>query len=53
MLSVLPGSYISRGSAISYRVLSTFITSAMILCVRTYRGDEAPDVSWTRGYVVT
>jgi len=53
MLSVLPGSYISSGSAIYYRVLSTFMSNAMILYVRTYRGDEVPDVSWTRGYLVT
>jgi hypothetical protein len=34
-------------------VLTTLTASVMILCVRTYRDDEVPDVSWTRGYLVT
>jgi len=25
----------------------------MILCVRTYQDDEVPDMSWTRGCLVT
>jgi len=53
MPSVLPGSYVSCGSAIRYRVLPKFMASIMILCVRTYRDVEVPDVSWTRGYLVT
>ena len=51
--SVFPGSYISCRSATNYGVLTTFTASVMILCVRTYRDDEVPDVSWTRGYLVT